>query len=94
MHCLGCRLALILFTHSGACSSAQIAKPSPSGGRINIQSRRVQCAPPTNLVVTVNNNDGNDGWIRLQVQVQMESRLFASVPSAAGFRALHACSQQ
>ncbi len=56
----------------GMCG-AQIAKPSPSGGRINIQSRRVQCAPPTNLVVTVNNNNGNDGWIRLQIQVRMEA---------------------
>ncbi len=54
-------------------SGAQIAKPSPSGGRINIQSRRVQCTPPTNLVVTVNNNNGNDGWIRLQIQVGMQA---------------------
>ena len=50
--------------------SAQIANPSPSGGRINIQSRRVQCAPPSDLEVSVNNNDGNDGWIRLQIQVR------------------------
>ena len=49
---------------------AQIAKPSPSGGRINIQARRVQCAPPSDLEVSVNNNDGNDGWIRLQIQVR------------------------
>lgn len=42
------RLSLLM--HS--CFHLQIANPSPSGGRINIQFRRVECAPPTDLVTS------------------------------------------
>lgn len=48
---------------------SQIAKPSPQGGRINVQYRRVQCAPPSNIVVSVTNNRGGDGWIQLDITV-------------------------
>lgn len=47
----------------------QIANPSPSGGRINIQFWRVECAPPSNLVVIADNDDGGNAWIRLKIYV-------------------------
>ena len=50
-------------------SPAQIASPSPSGGRINIQFRRVECTPPQDLELMVDNNRGGSGWIRLQITV-------------------------
>ena len=50
--------------------ASQIANPSPGGGRINVQYRQVECAPPSDLVVNVDNNDGGNGWIRLQVTVR------------------------
>ena len=49
--------------------SLQIANPSPNGGRVNIQYRRVQCVPPSNLFVSVDNNLGDGAWIRLQITV-------------------------
>jgi hypothetical protein len=48
----------------------QIANPSPSGGRINVQYRQVECAPPSDLVVNVNNNDGGNSWLRLDISVR------------------------
>ena len=54
---------------------AQIAKPSPSGGRINMQYRRVQCAPPQAIAISVDANGGTDGWIRLQVEVRSPLQL-------------------
>ena len=50
-------------------AAVQIANPSPGGGRINVRYRQVECAPPSDLVVNVDNNDGGNGWIRLQVTV-------------------------
>lgn len=47
----------------------QIAEPSPGGGRINIKFRRVECAPPQDVVVNVDNNRGGSGWMRLQITV-------------------------
>lgn len=35
--------------------------------------RRVECVPPSDLVVNVDSNDGGDRWIRLSIQVQMNS---------------------
>lgn len=52
------------------CHPPQIANPSPGGGRINLQYRRVECAPPSDLVVNVDANDGGDRWIRLSIQVR------------------------
>jgi len=51
-------------------AAMQIANPSPGGGRINVQYRRVECAPPSDLVVNVDNNGGSNSWIRLQVTVR------------------------
>ena len=55
---------------TAAAAIMQIANPSPSGGRINVQYRQVECAPPSDLVVNVNNNDGGNGWIRLDISVR------------------------
>ena len=38
-------------------------------GRIYIQYRRVNCKPPVNMMVTVDSNSGEGGWIRMNVQV-------------------------
>lgn len=51
------------------CIIVQIANPSPSGGRVNVQSRRVECAPPASITVSVTNNLGNNAWMRLQIMV-------------------------
>lgn len=50
---------------------AKIANPSPSGGRINMQYRRVECVPPSGLVVAVDNTlgSGSNGWIRMQINM-------------------------
>ena len=47
----------------------QIANPSPSGGRVNILYRRVQCVPPSYVTIYVLNNRGNDAWVELEVEV-------------------------
>ncbi|KAK9819887.1 hypothetical protein WJX72_003612 [[Myrmecia] bisecta] len=39
-----------------------------SVGRIDMQYRRIACTPPNNMVVTIDQNRGNGGWIRLDVQ--------------------------
>ena len=45
-------------------------KISPmSSGRISIQYRRVECVPPQKIVVSVDNNHGAGGWLRLFVEV-------------------------
>ena len=49
----------------------QIANPSPAGGRVNIMYRRVQCVPPSYVTIYVLNNRGNDGWVELEVEVQL-----------------------
>ena len=35
-----------------------------------MQYRQVECAPPSDLVVNVDDNDGGNGWIRLQITVR------------------------
>eukprot|EP00884_Botryococcus_braunii_P000413 jgi/Botrbrau1/10372/Bobra.146_2s0010.1 len=37
-------------------------------GRVNIQYRRVECVPPSNLVVYADQNYGPDKWLRLFVE--------------------------
>ena len=45
-------------------------KISPmSSGRISIQYRRVECVPPQKIIVSVDNNRGTGGWLRLFVEV-------------------------
>lgn len=45
-------------------------KISPmSSGRISIQYRRVECVPPQKIIVSVDNNHGTGGWLRLFVEV-------------------------
>jgi hypothetical protein len=41
-------------------------------GRIAMRYRRVECAPPANLEVKVDNFSGSGGWIRLMVQVRRQ----------------------
>lgn len=38
-------------------------------GRIDIKYRRVNCQPPVNMMVSVDDNSGDGGWIRMSVQV-------------------------
>ena len=38
-------------------------------GRINMRYRRVECKPPSDMNVIVDQNRGSGGWIRLQVKV-------------------------
>ena len=46
-------------------------KLSPmSTGRISIQYRRVECVPPQRIVVSVDNNNGAGGWLRLFVEAR------------------------
>ncbi|GAB4813674.1 hypothetical protein N2152v2_000720 [Parachlorella kessleri] len=39
----------------------------PAYGRVQMHYRRVNCAPPTDLKVTVDNFGGSGGWIRLSI---------------------------
>jgi hypothetical protein len=41
-----------------------------AAGRVRIQYRRVECVPPTNLAVYVDQNFGQDKWLRLFVEVR------------------------
>ncbi|KAK9835375.1 hypothetical protein WJX81_005549 [Elliptochloris bilobata] len=44
-------------------------KISPmASGRISIQYRRVECVPPQKIIVSVDNNNGAGGWLRLFVE--------------------------
>lgn len=45
-------------------------------GRINIQYRRVECVPPSNLVVFADQNYGQDKWLRLFVEVRKPDMLY------------------
>ena len=38
-------------------------------GRIDIQYRRVQCTPPSNLVVDIDQNSGTGGFLKMSVTV-------------------------
>ena len=38
-------------------------------GRINMRYHRVECKPPSDMTVIVDQNRGSGGWIRLQVKV-------------------------
>ena len=55
--------------------SALIRLPAPvqiapiGNGRIDIQYRRVECTPPSTMVVSVDGNSGGGGWIRLSIKV-------------------------
>ena len=45
-------------------------KMAPMGnGRVDMRYRRVECHPPSDLSVIVDQNRGAGGWIRLQVKV-------------------------
>ena len=41
-----------------------------ANGRVQIQYRQVECAPPSNINIVVNQNAGAGGWLRLTVQVK------------------------
>jgi len=43
------------------------------GGRIDIQYRRVQCTPPSNLVVNIDQNSGTGGFLKMSVSVSTAS---------------------
>ena len=58
--------------------SVQIA-PMLSG-RIDIQYRRVQCTPPSNLVVNIDQNSGTGGFLKMSVSVSIAS-LFTTLVS-------------
>ena len=38
-------------------------------GRIDIQYRRVQCTPPSNLQVNIDQNSGTGGFLKMSVSV-------------------------
>lgn len=38
-------------------------------GRIDIQYRRVQCTPPSNLIVNIDQNSGTGGFLKMSVTV-------------------------
>ena len=38
-------------------------------GRIDMSYRRVECKPPSDMNVIIDQNRGSGGWIRLQVKV-------------------------
>ena len=40
-------------------------------GRIDMRYRRVECKPPSDMTVIVDQNRGSGGWIRLQVKVRL-----------------------
>lgn len=40
------------------------------GGKIDIKYRRVNCVPPKDLSVLIDNNRGQGGWLRLQITVR------------------------
>ena len=42
-----------------------------ASGRIDVNYRLVACTPPSALKVTVNNNGGTGGWLKLQVTVSL-----------------------
>lgn len=44
---------------------------TPSGGRIDMQYRRVDCTPPLPVSVAIDNNAGVGGWLRLVVEVSL-----------------------
>lgn len=67
----------------------QIATPSPGGGRVNIQFRRVECAPPSDLVIIVDSNSGSNGWIRLKVYVRHWPAIFGVANGAAQVHIIH-----
>ena len=39
------------------------------GGRIDMRYRRVECTPPTNLVVNIEKNSGTGGFLKMSVTV-------------------------
>ena len=41
-----------------------------AGGRIDISYRRVNCVPPTDISVLIDNHRGQGGWLRLQITVE------------------------
>ena len=43
------------------------------------QMRRVECVPPSDLVVNVDSNEGGDAWIRLSIQVTARSHKHANL---------------
>lgn len=44
-------------------------------GRIDIQYRRVDCTPPLPVSISIDNNVGVGGWLRLVVEVGHTSPL-------------------
>ncbi len=41
------------------------------GGRVDIKYRRVNCVPPKDISVSIDNNRGQGGWLRLQITVHL-----------------------
>ncbi len=41
------------------------------GGKVDIKYRRVNCVPPKDISVSIDNNRGQGGWLRLQITVQL-----------------------
>jgi hypothetical protein len=50
-----------------------------AGGRVDMRYRRVQCHPPSDLHVIVDQNRGAGGWIRLQVKVRCSAVSIAPI---------------
>lgn len=42
-------------------------------GRIDIQYRRVQCTPPSNLIVNIDQNSGTGGFLKMSVTVSFHN---------------------
>ncbi|KAK9852113.1 hypothetical protein WJX84_000033 [Apatococcus fuscideae] len=55
-------------------------KIAPIGnGRIDIQYRRVECTPPSNMMISVDGNSGAGGWIRLSIKSAADRAAIKSV---------------
>ena len=39
------------------------------GGKVDVKYRRVNCVPPKDIGVSIDNNRGEGGWLRLQITV-------------------------
>mgnify|MGYP001027392199 FL=1 len=48
---------------------------NPDIGRIKVTYRRVECAPPESVQVSVLDFAGSNGWLRLNIQVSEQTRL-------------------
>ncbi len=61
------------------CTGVQMANPDI--GRIKVTYRRVECAPPESVQVSVLDFAGSNGWLRLNIQVSEQAGV-AAMPAA------------